>query len=126
MPVPTPTSNLATEGIDTAQTASVQTVKVVRDQDRVAVEVRTKGRIVPKITKLTRPDRLILDLADTTIPPSPRRIDVNIAGVKRIRMGANGLNPPAARVVVDLSAPCEYTLVSSSNKLTLQLCSVAQ
>ena len=48
------------------------------------------------------------------------------AGVKRIRMGTNGLNPPTARVVVDLSAPCEYALVSSSNKLTLQLHPVAQ
>ena len=125
-PIQTSSSDLAAGPLDTADKASVQDFKVVSGQDRVAVEVRTKGRVVPRVTNLTRPDRLILDLADTTIPPSPRRIDVNTAGVKRIRMGTNGLNPPTARVVVDLSAPCEYELVSSSNKLTLQLRPVAQ
>lgn len=125
-PIQTSSSNLAAGPLDTADRASVQDFKVVSDQDRVVVEVRTTGRVVPRVTKLTRPDRLILDLADTTIPPSPRRIDVNASGVKRIRMGTNGLNPPTARVVVDLSAPCEYALVSSSNKLTLQLRPVAQ
>jgi hypothetical protein len=116
----------ATGHLYTVHTTSVQNLNVIRSQDRVDVEVTTKGHIVPKVSKLTHPDRVVLDLADTDIATDTHRISVNTAGVKAVRMVTTGVNPPATRIVVELITPSEYTFFASDHKLTLRLHSVAR
>jgi hypothetical protein len=116
----------STDHLGTAHHTNVQHLYVIRSRNGVAVEVITKGRVVPKVSKLTDPDRVVLDLADTNIATETHRILVNTAGVKSVRMGLTSVNPPTTRIVVDLFAPHEYTFLTSDNKLTLQLRSSAR
>ena len=77
--------------------------------------------MMPKVSTLSSPARLVLDLPGT-VAVSARNIIVDDLGVKRVRVGMDGQNPPTTRVVVDLDQACRYELSSpSGDKLILKL-----
>jgi type IV pilus assembly protein PilQ len=86
------------------------------------LEIIARGAVTPKLSTLDSPARLVLDLPNTAMTSSQSHINVGSDGVKGVRLGTNGLNPPTARVVVDLDKACRYDLVpGSDNKLVLKL-----
>ena len=117
---------VAAAGAQTSTTAAPKRaallgVNVVESHDGISLEITTSGQMLPKVTALTSPARLVLDLPGT-VAVTARNIIVDDLGVKRVRVGMDGQNPPTTRVVVDLDQACRYELSSpSGDKLVLKL-----
>jgi type IV pilus assembly protein PilQ len=101
--------------------AALLGVDVVPGHDGISLEITTSGPMAPKVSSLDSPARLVLDLPGT-VAVSARSIIVDDLGVKRVRVGMDGQNPPTTRVVVDLEKECRYELSSpSEDRLVLKL-----
>jgi type IV pilus assembly protein PilQ len=102
-----------TPGQGTAITAALQRLEIARSQDGLRVEFTTKGNVIaPKVTTLDSPARIVIDLPNTVMTTGQSRINVGSAGVKAVRIGMDGQNPPTTRVVVDLTAAMQHELVA--------------
>ena len=105
-----------------ATRAALQRLNVVRGDDAISVEFTARGPVVPKLSTLTAPARVVIDLPNTVEALDQRQIAVNSDGVKGLRVGMNGQTPPSTRVVVDLEKACKYELVpGSDNKFMVKL-----
>jgi len=101
-------------------------VNVVRGSDDVRVEISARGAVMPKLSTLDAPARVVLDLPGTTLGTGQRHIAVDAAGVKGVRLGTDGQTPPTTRIVVDLNQDCSYDLTPGpAGKLVLTLRSKA-
>ncbi len=106
-----------------AQTAGrLDRVDVVRDQDNIRIEMRSSGAVTPKLSTLATPARVVVDLPGTVMATGQRHIAVGADGVKGLRIGTDGQNPPTTRIVVDLDKACAYDLTPGpAGKLVLTL-----
>jgi len=83
-------------------TAALQRLEVTHSQDGLRVEFRAKGTLAPRVTTLDSPARIVVDFPNTVMATAQSRISVGRDGVKDVRVGMDGQNPPSTRVVVDL------------------------
>ena len=97
-------------------------VNVIRDADNVRVEITASGTVMPKLSKLDSPERVVVDLPETVMATGQGHIAVDAAGVKGVRIGMNGQAHPTTRVVVDLEKALAYELTPGpAGKLVLTL-----
>ena len=97
-------------------------VNVVRSTDDIRVEMSSKGTLTPKLSALDSPARVVVDLPETVMGTGQKRIAVDAAGVKSVRIGMNGQSHPSTRIVVDLDKACAYELTPGADgKLVLTL-----
>ncbi|HTS34243.1 MAG TPA: AMIN domain-containing protein [Candidatus Solibacter sp.] len=116
---PSPAPKVATEASDHIQ---LQHVNVKQDADGVQIELSTSDAVTPKVTKLSSPARVLIELPETVVASAQNKIAVDKAGVKGVRIGMDGKNPPTTSVVVDLEKPLAYELVPSADgKVVLAL-----
>ena len=105
-----------------AAQAALQRLNVVRAEDGIRVEITARGTVTPKVSTLSSPARVIVDLPNTVEATQQRTIAVDGDGVKGIRVGMNGQTPPTTRIVVDLDKACQYELEPSTDgKMILKL-----
>jgi len=106
-----------------AQTPSqLDRVNVIRDTDTIRVEMKVSGAVRPKLSTLDSPARVVIDLPETVMASGQKRIAVDEAGVKGVRIGMDGQAHPTTRVVVDLEKACAYELTPGpAGKLVLTL-----
>jgi type IV pilus assembly protein PilQ len=105
-----------------SQRNELQRVNVVRGADEIRVEISARGAMTPKLSAEDSPARLVVDLPGTFMATGQSHITVGSAGVKGVRIGMDGQNPPTTRVVVDLEHACRYELSPSADgKLVLTL-----
>jgi type IV pilus assembly protein PilQ len=105
-----------------SQRNELQRVNVVRGTDEIRVEISARGAVTPKLSAADSPARLVLDLPGTFMATGQSHITVGSSGVKGVRIGMDGQNPPTTRVVVDLEHACRYELKPSADgKLVLTL-----
>jgi type IV pilus assembly protein PilQ len=114
----------AAAGAPASQPASqrneLQRVDVVRGTDEIRVEISARGAVTPKVSTADSPARLVVDLPGTIMATGQTHIAVRSAGVKGVRIGMDGQNPPTTRVVVDLEHACRYELTPlADGKLVL-------
>ncbi len=88
----------------------LQRVNVVPAADGVQIEISSTQTVTPQVTKLTSPDRVVVELPGTVVATAQNKIPVGSAGVKGVRIGMDGKTPPTTSVVVDLSQPLAYEL----------------
>lgn len=84
------------------------------------VEISSNGTLIPTITKLDGPPRLVIDLPGAAATTRPR-IAVNRGEVKSLRISQYQQDPPVARIVVDLAEARNYDWETVSNKLLVSL-----
>ena len=97
-------------------------VNVIRDAEKVRIEMTASGAVTPKLSKLDSPERVVVDLPETVMATGQSHISVDAAGVKGVRIGMNGQAHPTTRVVVDLEKACAYELTPGpAGKLVLTL-----
>src|SRR6267154_1354936 len=102
------------------QRNELQRVNVVRGADEIRVEISARGAVAPKVSTADSPARLVVELPGTVMATGQSHITVGSAGVKGVRIGMDGQNPPTTRVVVDLEHACRYELnPSADGKLVL-------
>jgi hypothetical protein len=105
-----------------AQHNQLQKVSVVPGADGIQIEINSTHPVTPRLTKLTSPDRVLVELPETVLASAQNKISVGSAGVKGVRIGMDGKTPPTTSVVVDLEKPLAYELTpSSGGKLILTL-----
>ena len=90
--------------------AALQKLEVAHSQDGLRVEFKAKGALAPKVSTLDSPARIVVDFPNTVMATAQSRISVGSDGVKDVRIGMDGQNPPATRVVVDLDASRQHEL----------------
>jgi type IV pilus secretin PilQ/predicted competence protein len=99
-------------GKGVAAGAALQKLEVTHSQDGLRVEFRAKGALTPKVTTLASPERIVVDFPNTVMATAQSHISVGSDGVKDVRVGMDGQNPPTTRVVVDLADSRQHELVA--------------
>ncbi|HEY1463092.1 MAG TPA: type IV pilus secretin PilQ [Terriglobales bacterium] len=107
--------------------ATLRKVDVIHGDSGTSVEVTAQGQLAPTVTTLDNPARIVVDLPGTVLATSLNHILVGRDGVKDIRVGENGQEPPTSRIVVDLLQPCTYEIVpGSADHVVLKLHAATQ
>jgi hypothetical protein len=107
--------------------SQLERVNVAQASDSVQVEIVTSQAVTPKVSKLSSPARVLIELPGTTDASPKNHIAFGNAGVKGVRVGTDGKTPPTTSVVVDLDKACTYELTpESADKFLLTLHTGAQ
>ena len=94
----------------------------VRRIGELTVEFKLTGPVVPQLSTVDLPAKLVVDLPGTMAATPRWRIPVGSNGVKTLRIGMDGKVPPTTRVVVDLSQSLDYEISHGvDNELILSL-----
>ena len=105
--------------------AELRRVLVVRGSGGLTVEFMLSGPVIPKVSSLHSPTRVVVDLPKTVAKRQQHRMTVGSNGVNALRVGMDGHVPPTTRVVVDLAQALDYEIIAGShNSLILRLHSI--
>jgi hypothetical protein len=102
-------------------TAEMKKLKVARNGDKTRLELTLSHPVIPQITVLNNPDRLVLDLSDTTASPRQQHVTVNMNGVRGVRVGLKSARPLVTRTVVDLDTAHRYELATAGKTIVLMV-----
>jgi len=86
----------------------LQHVKVVPGTDDIQIEISSSDPVTPRVSKLSSPARVLVELPETSVGSAQNKIPVGSGGVKGVRVGMDGKNPPTTSVVVDLEKALAY------------------
>ena len=116
-PVPTAKPSAKAAARAKSQTASGQNnqlerVNVVPGGNDIQIEISSSQAVTPRVTKLSSPARVLLELPETVVATAQNKIPVGSGGVKGVRIGMDGKNPPTTSVVVDLEKALTYDVSS--------------
>jgi hypothetical protein len=101
-------------------------VRSVRVLPGPAVEILSSRPLVPAISTLDNPPRLVIDLPNADLPNAllsgnNNRIESPSQEIRRVRVNQYQNAPPVARVVVDLLKPVGHTWDAAGNRLMVRL-----
>src|SRR5580692_3336780 len=111
------------------QNNTLQRVKVEQNADAIQIEISSREAVTPKVSKLSSPARVLVELPATVMATPQSKIAVGNAGVKGVRIGMDGKTPPTTSIVVDLEQALGYELTpgpGNSFVLTLHTEAVAK
>lgn len=87
----------------------------------IRIELGTTALIPEAQVAATYHDSLILDLPGAVYHGVPRRIQVNKAGVRAVRLWMQSEDPPLTRVVVEIDRTQQYLLSSDGKAIVLRV-----
>jgi hypothetical protein len=100
-------------------------VRSVRVLPGPAVEILSSRPLVPAISTLDNPPRLVIDLPNADVPANlsgnSNRIDSSAQEIRRVRVNQYQNAPPVTRVVLDLVKPVGHTWDAAGNRLMVRL-----
>jgi hypothetical protein len=106
--------------------AVVRSVQPLSGPNGPVVEVISNRPLVPAISKLDNPPRLVIDLPNARLAGHEKRIDLRGSEINGVRLSQFQQDPPVARIVVDLSKPVTYTWDAAGNRLMVRLYSIEE
>ena len=125
LPAPKPVAASAPapkSATSSAQHNQLQKVNVVPGADSIKVEISSSQAVTPRVSKLSSPARVVVELPETVVASAQSKIPVGSNGVKGVRIGMDGKTPPTTSVVVDLDKALAYEVTPSADgKLVLTL-----
>ena len=89
-------------------------VSVVPGSNDIQIEISSSETVTPRVSKLSSPDRVLVELPETAVGTAQNKIPVGSGGVKGVRIGMDGKTPPTTSVVVDLEKPLPFELAPGS------------
>jgi hypothetical protein len=105
-----------------SQPNRLEGVHVAQHADDVQIEISSREAVTPKVSKLSSPARVVVELPATVMATPQNKIAFGTAGVKGVRIGMDGKTPPTTSVVVDLEHAIDYELTPGpGNKFFLNL-----
>jgi AMIN domain len=117
-----PSAAVPARGGGVADTAiRIRNISIEQTQNGVAVAIASNGALVPAITKLDGPPRLVIDLAGAVNAAPRARVDTSNGTVKAVRVSQYQQSPPLTRVVIDLLERRDYAWETVQNKLLVHL-----
>jgi Tfp pilus assembly protein PilP len=100
----------------------LQKVNVVPGSEDIQIEISSTHAVTPNVSKLSSPARILVELPETAVATQQNKIPVGSGGVKGVRIGMDGKNPPTTSVVIDLEKSIAYDVAPGpAGKLTLIL-----
>src|SRR5271166_6372942 len=93
----------------------VRAVRTLSQPDGPVIEVIADRPLVPVITKLENPARLVVDLPNARFPEVKKRVAFRSSEIQGVRVNQFRESPPITRIVVDLSRPVSYTWDAAGN-----------
>jgi hypothetical protein len=106
--------------------AVVRSVQPLSGPNGPVVEVISNRPLVPAISKLDNPPRLVIDLPNARLAGHEKRLDLRGSEINGVRLSQFQQDPPVARIVVDLSKPVTYTWDAAGNRLMVRLHSIEE
>ncbi|AFY74638.1 N-acetylmuramoyl-L-alanine amidase [Synechococcus sp. PCC 7502] len=94
-----------------AQATGLQLRGVQNTPEGIVLLINGNPKILSQ--RAINPDRLVIDLVGTVVPPNLHKavIPINRYGVRQVRIGQNQQNPPTARIVLDFESQSETSTV---------------
>jgi hypothetical protein len=121
-PAPAAQAAAAQPASASGQHNQLQKVSVLQNSDSIQIEINSSEAVTPRVSKLSSPARVVVELPETVIGSSQSKIPVGSAGVKGVRIGMDGKTPPTTSVVVDLEKALAFELTPGTDgKLVLTL-----
>ena len=106
---------------DSADSGTVlRNVSILRGKTSVEVHIEASGPVKPAVMLLSRPERIVVDLAGVGCGGG-HRLPINAGGIEGVRVGLFREDPPVTRVVVDLTRPHEYRLLPAGSTVILAI-----
>jgi N-acetylmuramoyl-L-alanine amidase len=101
-----------------AVAAVVNIQSVSYDASRDLIVVHADGRLSPKTTRLSNPDRLVIDLPGSRFSPAYQQID-NLPGttISRVRVGQ--YLATTTRIVLDLTRATRFEVLTAGNDVLI-------
>jgi hypothetical protein len=101
--------------------AVVHSIRALAEGNGPLVEIISSRPLVPAISKLENPPRLVIDLPNARLAAHEKRLDFRGSEINGVRLNQYQENPPVARIVVDLSKPVDYSWDAAGNRLMVRL-----
>jgi len=101
--------------------AVIRSVQALAEGNGPVVEIISSRPLLPAISKLESPPRLVIDLPNARLSGHEKRLDFRGSEINGVRLNQFQQNPPVARIVVDLSKPVAYTWDAAGNRLVVRL-----
>jgi len=112
----------APKPVSSAQNSKLEHVNVVPGTNDIQIEISSSKAVTPKVSKLSSPARVVIELPETAMATAQNKIPVGSGGVKAVRIGMDGKTPPTTSVVVDLEKALAYDVApGSAGKIVLIL-----
>jgi hypothetical protein len=99
----------------------VRSISVVPGENGPILEIVSTRPLTPKLQTVEGPLRLVIDLPNSTLNTTRRKIPFRNQQIKAIRADQYQANPAVTRVVVDLAAPVKYTWDAMGNRLRIRM-----
>jgi hypothetical protein len=101
--------------------AEIRSVTVIPGDKGPVLEILATRPITPQLQTVGDPLRLVIDLPNSTLATTRRRVSFHNRQIKDVRLSQYQESPAVSRVVVDLAAPVEYTWDATGNQLHIRM-----
>jgi type IV pilus secretin PilQ/predicted competence protein len=100
-------------------TTRIGKISVARGSDGLNIEISGSGPMTARTMKLTRPDRIVVDIPNSQLQGRAREIAVNSGDVKSVRVGR--YQEGTTRIVVDMAQLRDFQIAPEGNKLVVSM-----